>query len=224
MIRILLVDDQAVVRAGLRTILEAHDDLEVVGEAAAGREAIDLTTTLVPDVVLMDIRMPGMDGLEATQRLLSAGTAVKIVVLTTYGQDLYLYEALRAGATGFLLKTDPPERLVDAVRAAVSGDRLFSTDITRRLIETFLTAGPPSDTDADRLGVLTPKEREVLGCIAEGLSNAEIAHRLYVSEGTVKTHVTRVLTKLNLRDRVQAVVYAYEHGLVRPGEAHRNQL
>ncbi|WP_322756462.1 response regulator transcription factor [Frankia sp. Cas3] len=217
MIRVLLVDDQAVVRAGLRTILECQDDLEVVGEAADGSQAFALTAALDPDVVIMDIRMPVLDGIETTRRLVASAVRARILMLTTYGLDEYVYEALRAGAAGFLLKTDPPARLVDAVRVVAAGDALLGPDTTRKLIERFLAGPPPHSPMPAELTTLTEREREVFGLIARGLSNQEIAGSLYVGEGTVKTHVARILAKLRLRDRVQAVVYAYECGLTQPG-------
>jgi DNA-binding NarL/FixJ family response regulator len=216
MIRVIVADDPAVVRAGLRMILEAQDDLEVVGEAVDGSEAVALTESLEPHVVLMDIRMPVVDGIEATRRLAAAGVSARVLVLTTYGLDEYVYEALRAGAAGFFVKTDPPERLIDAVRLVASGEALLAPEITRRLIDRFLAAAPPNAPPPPALAELTSRELEVLKHIARGLSNAEIAKTLYVSDGTVKTHVARILAKLELRDRVQAVVFAYECGLVQP--------
>lgn len=215
MIRILLADDQAVVRAGLRMILEAQPDLEIVGEAADGSEAVTLTTALNPDVVMMDIRMPVVDGIEATRRL--AGTPARVLILTTYGIDEYVYQALRAGAAGFLLKTDPPERVIDAVRVIAAGDALLGPETTRRLIERFLAGPAPNVARPAVLGTLTGRELDVLQQVARGLSNQEIAARLFIGEGTVKTHVAHILAKLGLRDRVQVVVYAYEHALVIPG-------
>jgi DNA-binding NarL/FixJ family response regulator len=217
MIRVVLADDQAVVRGGLRMILEAQEGIEVVGEAADGREALDLVRTLAPDVVLMDIRMPELDGIEATRRVPATGAATRVLVLTTYGMDEYVYDALKAGAAGFLVKTDSPERLVDAVRVVAAGEALLTPEVTRRLVARFVAGVRPGAAAPPGLEELTAREREVLKLIARGLSNAEIAAELFVSDGTVKTHVARVLTKLRLRDRVQAVVLAYESGLVRPG-------
>ena len=220
MIRILLVDDQALVRAGFRMILDAEPEMEVVGEAADGREAIDQVRALHPDIVLMDIRMPELDGLEATRRILENGDdAPKILMLTTFDLDEYVYEALRAGASGFLLKDTPPEQLVSAIEVIAQGEALLSPAITRRVISEFVKGtGPKPQAQFPRLQELTAREREVLTLIARGLSNAEIAKTLFVSETTVKTHVARILMKLNLRDRVQAVVLAYESGTVQPGE------
>jgi DNA-binding NarL/FixJ family response regulator len=215
-LRVVIADDQAMVRGGLRLILEASG-ITVVGEADDGRTAIDLVTRLKPDVVLMDIRMPVLDGIEATRRLVRDQPAVKILVLTTYGADEYVYEALRAGAAGFLLKMDSPPRLVDAVRVVAAGEALLAPEITRRLIDHYVATASPDQAEPPGLHDLTAREREVLTLMARGRSNAEIARELYVGEGTVKTHVVRVLAKLGLRDRVQAVVYGYEHGLVRPG-------
>jgi DNA-binding NarL/FixJ family response regulator len=217
-ITVLIADDQAVVRAGLRLILEAQDDLRVAGEAADGAAAVDAVRALEPDVVLMDIRMPTLDGIEATRRIAAAGTATRVLVLTTYGLDENVYDALAAGASGFLVKTDSPERLVDAIRVVAAGDALLAPEVTRRLIERVVAGSPPTRPAAE-LDDLTAREREVLTLLARGNTNAEIAGQLYVSEGTVKTHVARVLSKLGLRDRTQAVVFAYEHGVVRPGAA-----
>jgi len=219
MIRVLLADDQAVVRAGLRTILGAQTDVEVVAEAADGAEAVTLTKALKPDVVMMDIRMPVVDGIEATRRLTELPTPTRVLVLTTYGIDEYVYDALRAGAAGFLLKTDPPDRIVDAVRVVAAGDALLGPDTTRRLIERYLASPPPHLPRPAELKTLTARELDVLRHVARGLSNQEIATGLFIGEGTVKTHVARILSKLGLRDRVQVVVYAYEHALVHPGEA-----
>ena len=221
-IRLLVVDDQALVRAGFRMILEAEPDLEVVGEAADGEEALVQAARCRPNVVLMVVRMPGLDGIAATRRLLAGPEldAVKVIMLTTFDMDEYVYDALRAGASGFLLKDVPPERLVDGIRAVVSGQALLSPSITRRMIEVYLDrrpGGPPSST----LATLTPREREILLFLARGLSNAEIAEALVVSETTVKTHVARVLMKLGLRDRVQAVIFAYENGVVTSGQDSR---
>jgi DNA-binding NarL/FixJ family response regulator len=218
---VLIVDDQALVRAGFRMILEAEPDMKVVGEAANGREAVTEARNLKPDVVLMDVRMPEIDGIEATKRLLGEdGAQTKIVMLTTFDMDEYVYDALRAGASGFLLKDVPPEQLVAGIRAVASGDALLAPSVTRRVIEEFVRRPPPSlRTLPPKLADLTARELEVLKLIAQGLSNAEIAAELYVSETTVKTHVAHVLMKLALRDRVQAVVLAYESGLIAPGEA-----
>ncbi len=214
MTRVLVVDDQALVRTGFRMILDAEDDIDVVGEAGDGLEAVDAARRLRPDVVLMDIRMPNLDGLEATRRL--AGET-KIVILTTFDLDEYVYEALRAGASGFLLKDVPPEQLIDGIRAVASGDALLAPSVTRRVIEEFVRRPPDTArTPPPELEELTGREHEVLKLIARGLSNAEIAKELYVSETTVKTHVARILQKLDLRDRVQAVVFAYESGVVQP--------
>jgi DNA-binding NarL/FixJ family response regulator len=214
-IRVLLADDQALVRGGFRVILDSQADIEVVGEAADGREAIRLTAECRPDVVLMDIRMPNMDGLEATRRIATTSDAPRIVMLTTFDADEHVYEAMRAGASGFLLKDLRPEDLAHAVRIVAAGDTLLANAVTRRLVERFVRRPPPG-AQSD-LQELTAREREVLELIARGRSNAEIATALFVSEGTVKTHVTHVLQKLGLRDRVQAVIFAYESGLVEPG-------
>jgi DNA-binding NarL/FixJ family response regulator len=217
---VLIVDDQALVRAGFRMILEAEEDMEVVGEAADGREAVAEARRLRPDVVLMDVRMPDVDGIEATRRLLGDGADAKVVMLTTFDMDEYVYDALRAGASGFLLKDVPPEQLVAGIRAVASGDALLAPAVTRRVIEEFVRRPPASvRTLPPKLGDLTARELEVLKLIARGRSNAEIATELFVSETTVKTHVAHVLMKLSLRDRVQGVVLAYECGLVEPGEA-----
>jgi len=217
---ILIVDDQALVRAGFRMILEAEADMEVVGEAADGREAVAEAKRLRPDVVLMDVRMPDVDGIEATRRLLGDGADAKVVMLTTFDMDEYVYDALRAGASGFLLKDVPPEQLVDGIRAVAKGDALLAPSVTRRVIEEFVRRPPASvRTLPPGLEELTARELEVLKLIARGLANAEIATELFVSETTVKTHVAHVLMKLDLRDRVQAVVAAYESGLVEPGES-----
>jgi DNA-binding NarL/FixJ family response regulator len=217
-IRVLVADDQALVRAGFRAILEAQDDLEVVGEAADGAEAVTIGQELRPDVVLMDVRMASVDGIEATRRLLRDGNGPRVLILTTFDLDEYVYEAMKAGASGFLLKDVPRDQLVGAVRTVAAGDALLAPALVRRLVEDFVRrpapgAGPPAELDD-----LTEREREVLTLIARGLSNAEIAVRLFVSEATVRTHVTHILAKLGLRDRVQAVVLGYESGLVRPGE------
>lgn len=220
MTRILIADDQAVVRAGLRAILETDPQLEIVGEACDGNEALTLTRTLQPDVVMMDIRMPVIDGIEATRQLAaSPGVSTRVLMLTTYGLEEYLYEALRAGATGFLLKTEPPDRIIDAVHVVARGDALLGPETTRQLIERFLAQPRPNAAPPAGLSDLTTREHEVLRHVARGLSNHEIAETLFVSEGTVKTHIARILAKLGLRDRVQAVVLAYEAGLTRPGQA-----
>ena len=218
--RVVIVDDQALVRAGFRMILEAEEDIEVVGEAADGREAVAEVNRLRPDVVLMDVRMPEVDGIEATRRLLGeAGVTAKVVMLTTFDMDEYVYEALRAGASGFLLKDVPPEQLVEGIRAVASGDALLAPAVTRRVIEEFVRRPPESvRTPPPELAELTAREAEILRLLARGLSNAEIAKELVVGETTVKTHVAHVLMKLGLRDRVQAVVFAYEAGVVRPRE------
>ena len=214
-IRVLLADDQELVRAGFRMILETQADIQVVGEAGDGVEAVAATRRLRPDVVLMDIRMPNLDGLQATKRIVAAGSGSRVVILTTFDLDEYVYQALAAGASGFLLKNAPPEQLISAVRVVAAGDGLLSPSITRRVIEQFTRFPPPGGTDA--LEGLTDRERQVLQLVARGLSNAEIAAQLFVSDATVKSHVAHLLGKLQLRDRVQAVVLAYESGLVRPG-------
>jgi DNA-binding NarL/FixJ family response regulator len=214
-IRVLLADDQELVRAGFRMILETQADIQVVGEAADGVEAVAATRRLQPDVVLMDIRMPNLDGLHATRQVVAARSGSRVVILTTFDLDEYVYQALTAGASGFLLKNAPPEQLIGAVRVVAAGDALLSPSITRRVIEQFAQLPPPGGSDA--LAGLTERERQVLQLIARGLSNAEIAAELFVSEATVKSHVAHLLAKLQLRDRVQAVVLAYESGLVRPG-------
>jgi DNA-binding NarL/FixJ family response regulator len=216
-IRVVVVDDQALVRAGFRMILEASDDIIVVGEAADGFEAIQVVERLGPDVVLMDIRMPGMDGIEATRRLAAAGQDVRILMLTTFDLDEYVYEGMRSGAAGFLLKSSPPQRLVEAVRVAAAGETLLAPSITQRLIEQYVRRPAPGGGVPSSLSTLTERELQVLRELAAGRSNAEIARALFLSEATVKSHVTRVLAKLGLRDRVQAVIMAYESGLVQPG-------
>jgi DNA-binding NarL/FixJ family response regulator/class 3 adenylate cyclase len=217
---VLIADDQALVRAGFRMILDAEEDVEVVGEASSGDEAITQVHRLHPDLVLMDVRMPDLDGIEATRRLLAdSGIRTKVVMLTTFDMDEYVYEALRAGASGFLLKDVPPEQLVAGIRSVASGDALLAPSITKRVIEEYVSRPPHSVQTAPppEVADLTDRELEVLKHVARGLSNAEIAQALFVSETTVKTHVGRVLTKLSLRDRVQAVVYAYESGVVERG-------
>jgi DNA-binding NarL/FixJ family response regulator len=214
-IRVLVVDDQALVRGGFAMILEAEPDVVVVGEAADGVEALRLAAERTPDVVLMDVRMPRMDGIEATRRITAAGRA-RVLVLTTFDLDEYVYDAVRAGASGFLLKDVPPRDLAHAVRTVAAGSSLVAPSVTRRLLEEFVRRPPPGRR-SERLDALTERELEVLGLLARGWSNAEVAGHLVLSETTVKTHVTRILTKLGLRDRVQAVVLAYEAGLVLPG-------
>ena len=221
-VRVLIVDDQALVRAGFRMILESEPDVEIVGEASDGAEALEAARELSPDVILMDIRMPNLDGLEATRRLLEQpGDVPRVLMLTTFDLDEYVYEALRAGACGFMLNDTPPEQLVEAIHVVALGDALLSPTITRRVIEEFIRR-PPSTipmTRPAKLDELTARELEVLGFMARGLSNAEIATDLFVSETTVKTHVARILMTLGRRDRVQAVVFAYASGLVQPGAA-----
>jgi DNA-binding NarL/FixJ family response regulator len=215
MIRILIADDQDLIRTGFRLFLGTVEGLEVVGEAQDGHDAVRLTRELAPDVVLMDIRMPRMDGIEATREL---SGSTKILVLTTFDLDEYVFGALRAGAAGFLLKDAPRERLVEAIRVVHTGDALLSPSITRRLIEDFAHRSDPLPADQELLEQLTPREREVLVLVGYGLANREIAERLVVTEATVKSHVGSLLLKLGLRDRVQAVVFAYEHGIVVPGQ------
>ena len=216
-IRVLIADDQALVRAGFKMILQAQSDIHVVGEAGDGEQAIGLVRSLRPDVVLMDIRMAGLDGIEATRRIKAEGLAAKVVILTTYDLDEYVFDALSAGATGFLLKHVPPEELVHGVRVAAGGEALLAPSITRRLIEEFGKTRAPLQATSKELDTLTDRERDVLRLLARGLSNAEIAGELHVGEATIKTHVAHLLDKLELRDRVQAVIYAYENGLVKPG-------
>ncbi|UZN03030.1 response regulator [Cellulomonas sp. S1-8] len=224
MIRVLLVDDQALIRMGFRLLLESAGDLDVVGEAQDGQSAIEQAAALRPDVVLMDVRMPGVNGIDATRRIVEAHPDARVLVLTTFDLDEYAFAALRAGASGFLLKDAAPAELVTAVRTVASGEAVVSARITRRMLELFAghLPAPGENVDPDaphpRLADLTPREVEVLRSVADGLSNAEIARRLFLSEATVKTHVGRILAKLGVRDRVQAVVVAYETGLVRAGE------
>jgi DNA-binding NarL/FixJ family response regulator len=215
-IRVLIADDQSLVRAGFRLVLENHPDIEVVGEASNGREAVYSAGRLSPDVVLMDIRMPELDGIGATREI-TARDQARVLVLTTYDLDEYVYDALQAGASGFLLKDTPPEQLADGIRAVAGGEALLAPTVTRRLIEEFTRVGRSPRERPPELDELTPREVEVLTLLARGLSNAEIAAELVLGETTVKTHVTHVLGKLGLRDRVQAVVLAYESGLVAPG-------
>jgi RNA polymerase sigma factor (sigma-70 family) len=222
-VRVLLVDDQALIRAGFRMILSAEEGIEVVGECADGTQAIDSVKRLKPDVVLMDIRMPEMDGIEATRRITQSNgePPIRVLMLTTFDLDEYVYDALRAGASGFLLKDVPADQLVDGIRLVAAGDALLAPSVTRRLIEEFSKAPRSRQETPAALDDLTPREAEVFALIARGMSNQEIAEELVVSETTVKTHVARVLMKLGVRDRVQAVVLAYESGLVAPGQALR---
>jgi DNA-binding NarL/FixJ family response regulator len=216
-IRVLLCDDQALVRSGFRMILAEREDIEVVGEAEDGLQALELVRWRRPDVILMDVRMPRLDGVEATRRLVAAGTEARIVILTTFDLDEYVYEALRAGASGFVLKDAQPAQLVEAIRVVARGEALLAPTVTRRLLDRFAHALPDAPGEPPpELASLTERELEVLGMLASGLSNAELAERLFLSEATVKTHVSSILRKLGLRDRVQAVVLAYQAGLVRP--------
>jgi len=217
-IRVLICDDQALVRGGFRAILGAQPDIEVVGEAENGAEAVALAERRLPDVILMDIRMPVLDGVEATRRLVADGSPARIVVLTTFDLDEYVTAAIRAGASGFLLKDVTPPKLLEAIRIVAGGDALLAPSVTRRLLERFATTLPAGDQSSDALAQLTARETEVLRLVAGGLSNAEIASELVVSEATVKSHISSLLRKLGLRDRVQAVILAYETGLVRIGK------
>jgi DNA-binding NarL/FixJ family response regulator len=217
LIRVLLADDQSLVRAGFRMILNAEPDLEVVGEAGGGLAAVTNATALKPDVILMDIRMPDLDGIEATRRIVDDETSPRVLVLTTFDLDEYVYEALRAGASGFLLKDAPEDQLLAAIRVVAAGGSLFAPSVTRRLIQRFAEQRAEPAQPNGRLSELTERERVVLTLIARGMSNGEIAEQLVVSEHTTKTHVSSILRKLDLRDRVQAVVLAYECGLVQPG-------
>jgi DNA-binding NarL/FixJ family response regulator len=213
MVAVLLVDDQPLLRLGFRTLIDQQPDLAVVGEAGNGAEAVELTRTLSPDVVLMDVRMPTMDGIAATRRIVESGSPARILVLTTFDLDEYVYAALRAGASGFLIKDALPADLINGIRVVAAGDAAVAPAITRRLIEKFA----PHLTAAPDLTHLTQREREVLVEVARGHSNREIGERIFISEATVKVHVSRILTKLDLRDRAQLIAYAYEHGIVRPG-------
>ena len=213
MTSVIVVDDQAMVRAGFRLLLEQVQDITVVGEAGDGRAGVDMVARLRPDVALMDIRMPRLDGLAATSEILARTTGTRVIVLTTFDVDEYVFSALRIGASGFLLKSSPPERLVAAIRLAAAGDAVLDPAVTQRVIARFATLPDPSPPPTPELDRLTHREREALGQLATGRSNAEIAEALFVTEATIKTHVARVLAKLGLRDRVQAVVYTYEHGL-----------
>jgi DNA-binding NarL/FixJ family response regulator len=219
-VRVVLVDDQALIRTGFKMILEAEDDIEVVGEASDGEQAISMTRSVRPDIVLMDVQMPTMDGLEATGRIVrDANVPSRIVILTTFERDDYVFEALRAGASGFLLKNAPSEELVHAVRVVAAGDALLAPSVTRKVIEGFIRR-PASRSNEVELQRLTERETEILQLLATGKSNSELAAHLFVGEGTIKTHVSSVLTKLGLRDRMQAVIFAYESGLIEPGQ-HR---
>jgi DNA-binding NarL/FixJ family response regulator len=218
-IRVLICDDQALVRGGFRAIVEAQADLEVVGEAENGAEAVALAERRAPDVILMDIRMPVLDGVEATRRLAADGSPARVLVLTTFDLDEYVHAAIRAGASGFLLKDVTPAKLLEAIRVVAAGDALLAPSVTRRLLERFATTLPQREQSSEALAQLTARETEVLRLLAGGLSNAEIADALVVSEATVKTHISSLLRKLGLRDRVQAVILAYETGLVRLGGA-----
>ncbi len=222
MTRVLLADDQALVRRGFRLILELENDIEVVGEAADGNDAVRLARELEPDVVVMDIRMPELDGIEATRRLQASGSQTRVLILTTFDLNEYVYQAMRAGASGFLLKDVPSDQLVAGIRIVASGDALLAPALTRRLIEHFVRRPPPGAAQPHGLDGLTARETEVLTLLARGQSNAEIARALFLGDATIKTHVGRILQKLNLRDRVQAVVLAYESGLVQPGEVSGN--
>jgi DNA-binding NarL/FixJ family response regulator len=218
MTSVVIVDDQALVRIGLRKILEAEPDTTVVGEAADGEDAIATARRLQPDVMLMDIRMPVLDGIEATHRIVRERPATRVLILTTFGLDNYVYDALRAGASGFMLKDAPPEEIVAAVRIVANGEALLAPAVTRAVIEEFTRQSPaPAARPPRALEELTPREQEVLDLLARGLSNPEICKELFISEATAKTHVARILQKLELRDRVQAVIYAYETGLIQPG-------
>jgi len=218
-ISVLIADDQALVRGGFHSILAGQDDIEVVGEAEDGQQAVSAVEQLRPDVVLMDIRMPGVDGIEATRRIVGRGLPTRVLVLTTFDVDDYVYEAMKAGASGFLLKSAPPRQLVEAVRTVAAGDALLAPSVTRRLVEQFVRRPPPGAAVPPGLEELTERELDVLKLLAQALSNAEIAETLAVSEATVKSHVNRILGKLGLRDRAQAIVLPYESGLVQPGAA-----
>jgi DNA-binding NarL/FixJ family response regulator len=222
-IDVLLVDDQELLRTGIRTILEVEEDVRVVGEAADGAAGVDAAQLLTPDVVLMDVQMPVLDGIEATRRLTELGVGARVLVLTTFERDDLIVGALRAGASGFVVKNAPPDQLVDAVRTVAAGDALLSPSVTRRLLERFAAQGIVPRRD-ELLDPLTDREREVLAEVAQGRSNAEVAARLHLGEATVKTHLSRVLSKLGLRDRVHAVVFAYEVGLVTPGSGALDEL
>lgn len=216
-VRVVIADDQSMVRAGFRSLLNEEPDIEVVGEAADGEQAVAAVRRFKPDVALMDIRMPGMDGIEATRRLVEAGSGARVLILTTFDLDEYVYEGLRAGASGFLLKDASPEQLIAAIHVVAAGDAVLAPSVTRRVVETFARLPGRPEAEPAAIASLTAREREVLKLLAKGLSNAEIAAELIVSEATAKTHVRNLLAKLALRDRVQAVVVAYESGLVQPG-------
>jgi DNA-binding NarL/FixJ family response regulator len=218
MTTVLLVDDQQLVRTGFRLILDLEADMTVVGEASDGQECLRLVAETQPDVVLMDVRMPVLDGIEATRRLSEAGSASRVLMLTTFDLDEYVYDAMRAGASGFLLKDAPREQLVSAVRVVARGEAMLAPSVTRRLIEQFVRMPSPSDGVPEVMRELSSREREVLALLVRGLSNAEIASRMILGEATVKTHVARLLAKLGVRDRMQAVILAYESGFIRPGE------
>ncbi len=223
-IRVLLVDDQELVRAGFRMVLDAQPDIDVAGEAGDGLRAIEVLRSITADVVLMDVRMPRMDGIEATRRICASPDGPKVIILTTFDLDEYAFSALKAGAAGFLLKDAGPEQLIEAIRAVRSGDAVVAPSTTRRLIDRFVQHIPDQgEAETGALDTLTAREREVLQLVARGLSNNEIAGQLFVSEATVKTHVGRVLSKLDLRDRVQAVVFAYETGLIRSGQNNHTE-
>jgi DNA-binding NarL/FixJ family response regulator len=217
-IRVLIADDQELVRAGFRMILEVEDDLEVVAEAGDGAQAVAAARAVDPDVILMDVRMPGTDGIEAARRLAASGLRARVLMLTTFDADEFVYDAMKAGASGFMLKNAPPQRLVSAIRATAAGEAELSPDIVARMVQEFVSRPRPGTVRPSELDELTDRELDVLRLVARGLSNAEIAERLVLGEATVRTHVSRILAKLRLRDRTQAVVAAYESGLVQPGE------
>jgi DNA-binding NarL/FixJ family response regulator len=218
MIRVVIADDQGLIRVGLRKVLEIEPDTTVVGEAVDGEQAVQMATRLQPDVVLMDIRMPSLDGIEATRRIVRTHPSIRVLMLTTFGLDNYVFESLRAGASGFMVKDAPPEDIAAAVRIVASGDALLAPAVTRSVIEQFARQpGPTPPQPPVAVSALTPREREVLDLLVAGLSNPEICDRLFISDATAKTHVARILQKLGLPDRVQVVIYAYETGLVRPG-------
>ena len=220
MTSVLIVDDQALVRMGLRKVFETEPDMTVAGEAADGEEAVAAVRRVRPDVILMDIRMPALDGIEATRRITASQPSAKVIILTTFGLDTYVYESLRAGASGFMLKDAPPEEITAAVRVVAAGDALLAPSVTRAVIEEFARRPPePTAAGSEALSELTPREREVFGLLVRGLSNPEICEHLVISEATAKTHVARILQKLRLRDRVQAVIFAYESGVVERGSS-----